>query len=232
MKSVSISGSLRKSVGRTDAKLNRRENKIPCVLYGGKEQFHFTVDEANFEKIITSPNVYVFNIDIEGTIHDAIVQEMQLHPVTDRIIHVDFLKVVPGKPVVVKIPVNTKGASEGVLKGGVLIKKIKKITLKALPEVLPDSVVLDITKLDIGDSIRVQDVKLDNIQILEIPSAVVVGVRTARAVVETVEGAAPVEGAVPAEGAAPAAGTPAAGAAPVAAKAADKAAPKGKEAKK
>ena len=218
MKSVSISGSSRKGVGRTDAKLNRKQGSIPCVLYGGTEQYHFIVTEIDVEKIITSPEVYIVKLNLDGKEFEAIIQEVQTHTVTDKLIHVDFLQLLPGKPITVKIPVYTTGSSEGVLKGGVLLKKIKKIKLKALAEFIPDRLTLDISKLDIGDSIRVNDLKLDNIDILEVPTAVVVGVRTARAVVETIEGAAPVEGAAPAAAGVPAAaGAPAAGAAPTAA---------------
>ena len=132
MKSVSISGSLRKGVGRKDAKLNRNEGKLPAVLYGGKEQHHFTLDYKAFDKIITSPEVYIYKVNLEGREFEAILQEIQLHPVTDKIVHVDFLELQPGKPVTIKVPVIFKGAPEGVLKGGELLKKLKKIKLRAL----------------------------------------------------------------------------------------------------
>ena len=202
MKTVSLSGSLRENVGKKDARKNRREAKIPCVLYGGKEQVHFTADEKTLMKIIHTPVAHIVKLEVAGQSHDTIVQDVQYHPVTDRMLHVDFLQVLPEKPVVIGVPIRITGTAPGVLRGGKLIKKMRKLTIKALMQNLPDEVVISIDGLEIGDSVKVSDMKLEHVTCLDPVSNVIVGVRTARAVVEETgpgaEGAA--EAAAPAEG--------------------------------
>ena len=184
MKTVSISGSLRENVGKKDAKKNRKLGKIPCVIYGGKDQIHFTVDEIDFSKLIVTPEVFIINIEIKGNEYNVILQDIQYHPVTDKVLHVDFLEVIPGHPIVISIPVKLEGSSQGVLKGGEFIKKLRKLKVKALPKHLPDNIVLDISNLEIGDYIRIKDVKQENLELLDIPNAIIVGVKTARGIEE------------------------------------------------
>ncbi len=183
MKTVSLSGSLRENVGKKDAKKHRKEGKVPCVLYGGKEQTHFIADEKDFQKIIFTPEVYIINLTIAGKETSAILQDVQYHPVSDSILHVDFLEVIPGKPVSIAVPLRLQGSSPGVIKGGRLTQKIKKIRVKALVEDLPDQVVIDISKLDIGDKIKVAEVKEEKLSFLDNPNSIIVGVYTARTVV-------------------------------------------------
>ncbi len=186
MKTVSLSGSLRENVGKKDAKMNRRQGKIPCVIYGGKEQVHFTVNQVDLKKIIFTPNVYLIKLNINGKEFNSILQDVQYHPVTDNFLHVDFLEVFPDKPLVISIPVKFEGDAKGILKGGRLIKKIRKLKVKALPKDLPDEILLKIDDLDIGDSIKVSDVKRKNLQFLDLPNAIIVGVRVTRKVEEEV----------------------------------------------
>ncbi len=200
MKAVSLSGSLRENVGKKDAIKNRREGLVPCVMYGGKEQFHFAVSDKSFRKLLFTDQVYIFTIELAGKSTNAIVQDVQYHPVTDNILHIDFLEVLPEKPVVISVPVKSEGTAPGVLKGGKLVSKMRKLKIKALLQDLPDFIMLSINPLDIGDSIKVKDVKRDNITFLDAPNNVILGVRTARTVVED----APVEGAAAAGAAAPA----------------------------
>ncbi len=203
MKTVSISGSPRENVGKKDAKMNRRLGKVPCVLYGGKEQIHFTADEKSFKNVIFTPHVYIIKINIDGKEFEAILQDVQYHPVSDKILHVDFLEVMEGKPVVISVPATLEGSSIGILQGGRLIYKLRKLKIKALVEHLPDDIIIDISKLKIGDSIRVDDVKRDNIELLDPPASIIVGVRVTRVVEEVVAGeeeaAEGEEGATPAE---------------------------------
>jgi len=187
MKTVSISGSLRENVGKKDAKKNRKLGKIPCVIYGGKEQTHFTVDEIGFSKLIFTPEVYIINIEINKNEYTAILQDIQYHPVTDRVLHVDFLEVILSHPIVIGLPVKLEGNSSGVLKGGMFIQKLRKLKVEALPKHLPDNIVLDISDLEIGDSIRVKDVEQENLELLDIPNAVIVAVKTARGIEEDEE---------------------------------------------
>jgi len=205
MKTVSISGSLRENVGKKDAKMNRNLGKIPCVLYGGKEQIHFATDEKSFNKVIFTPEVYIIKLNINGKEIHAILQDVQYHPVSDQILHVDFLEVLEGKPVIIRIPVILEGNPVGVLQGGRLINKLRKLKVKALVEHLPENITVDIKDLIIGDTIRVEDIKADNVEFLDPSNAIVVGVRVTRIVEEEVEEEA-VEGEEGEEGAAPAEG--------------------------
>ena len=210
MKTVSLSGSLRENVGKKDAKMHRREFKVPCVLYGGEEQIHFVAEEKVLAKIMHSPIAYIYNITVGGQIHDCIVQDVQYHPVTDRMLHVDFMLVVPEKPVIIGIPIKVIGTAPGVLRGGRLIKKMRKLVIKALVQDLPDDLTVSLDGLEIGDSIKVSDMKFDKVTFLDPPSSVIVGVRTARAVVEEVVPGAEGAAAAPAvAGAAPGTAAPA-----------------------
>ena len=202
MKSVSLSGSLRENVGKKDAKMHRRNGRIPCVIYGGKEQVHFVIDEKPLMKIFHTPEVFTIKLNVGGNQWDTVIQDVQYHPVTDRILHVDFLEAVETKPISIAIPIHVSGTSSGVLKGGKLLRKVRKVTVRGLAKDLPDNVPIDITPLEIGDSVKISDLKpTGNYVFLDPPTNVVVGVRTARAVVEeVVPGAAAVEGAAPAEG--------------------------------
>jgi len=167
-------------------------------MYGGKEQVHFLTDEKLFSKIIFSPNVYIVKLMIDGKEHYTVIQDVQYHPVTDRILHVDFLEVSDDKPITIAVPIKLVGSAKGVLKGGRLIKKARKLKISALLNDLPDEIEIAIADLDIGDSINVSDLHRDRITFLDAPRNVVVGVRSARTVVETAGEAAeesPAEGA-------------------------------------
>jgi len=194
MKTVSLSGSPRENVGKKDAKRIRRDGKVPCVMYGGKEQIHFLTDEKHFSKLIFTPEVYIFNLFIAGKDHLTILQDVQYHPVTDRVLHVDFLEIRPEKPVTIAVPVKLTGTPIGVLQGGKLHLKARKLRIKALTDKLPDYIEIDIANLDIGQSVKVSDLVRDGISFLDPATTVVVGVHTARTVVEEVPAeAAPVE---------------------------------------
>ena len=207
MKQVSLSGSPRENVGKKDAKKHRKEGNVPCVMYGGKEQIHFVASDKAFRKLIFTPEVCIVNLDIAGKTYNTVIQEVQFHPVTDNILHVDFLEIQPEKPVNISVPVKIIGTAPGVLKGGKLILKTRKLKLQALMQNLPDEITVSIDPLDIGDSVKVKDLAIENLTFMDSPNTVIVGVRTARVLVEetpaegaVVEGA-PVEGAEPAEGA-------------------------------
>jgi large subunit ribosomal protein L25 len=189
MKTVSISGSLRGNVGKKDAKALRKAEKVPCVMYGGKEQLHFSTDELSFKKLVFTPEVNLVKIDIDGKVYDASLQDVQYHPVTDQILHVDFLEIIAGKPINIAIPIKITGTSPGVLKGGKLIKKLRKLKVSGLAENLPDKIDVDISGLDILNSIKVQDLKYDNLTFLDVKNAVVVNVIATRAVETPVPGA-------------------------------------------
>lgn len=184
MKTVSLSGSLRENVGKKDAKLNRKSGMVPCVIYGGKEQVHFVAEEKMLAKVMHTPVTYIFNLNINGKEYSTIVQDVQYHPVTDRMLHVDFKEIVPEKPVTLSIPIKITGTAPGVLRGGKILKKMRKLAIKALVQHLPDDVTVSIDNLEIGDSVKVSDMKLEHVTFLDPASNVIIGVRTARAVVE------------------------------------------------
>lgn len=180
MKTVSMSGSLRESVGKKDAKKNRRDGKVPCVMYGGKEQIKFVMDEKLFIKILFTDEVYMLKIDIDGKVYDAVLQDIQYHPVSDRVLHADFLEILTGKKVTIAIPVKVEGVAPGVLKGGKLTKKLRKIKIRGLIADLPDFVTVNVNELNIGDSIKIKDVINDKLEFLDLPSSVIITVKTAR----------------------------------------------------
>ncbi len=180
MKTVSLSGSPRENVGKKDAKKHRREGKIPCVLYGGKEQVHFTIPEKEFSKIIFTPEVYILKISINGSEYQAILQDVQYHPVSDVVLHADFLEVIPGKPVVIGVPVKVTGNAPGVIKGGKLRKKLRKLLVKGLVEDLPEVIEISISKLDLNDNVKVRDLSLPNLEFMNHPNSEILGVKTAR----------------------------------------------------
>lgn len=181
MKTVSLSGSLRENVGKKDAKKHRREGNVPCVLYGGGEQIHFAVPEKSFKEIIFTPNSYIIELNIGSKKYNAILKEAQYHPVSDIILHVDFLQIFDDKPVAISVPLRLTGTSKGVLRGGKLIRKYRKLKVKGLPKYLPDEVVVDITSLNVNETRKVLDMKLDNIEFLDPPTSIVVAVKAARA---------------------------------------------------
>lgn len=180
MKSVSISGSLRKNVGKRDAKDNRANGLIPCVVYGGEQQYQFVVPENSFRNLLYTPEVKYVELDIEGKKMNAIVQATQFHPITDRLLHVDFLEVIDGKPITIAIPMLIKGTSPGVLRGGKLVKKVRKLKVRGLLNDIPEFITADISGLDIDSSLKVNDLHIDNVTFVENPNAVVVAVLSTR----------------------------------------------------
>jgi len=187
MKTVSLSGSLRENVGKRDAKGLRYQGKVPCVLYGGKEQVRFTTDEPNFKPILFSPETFVIEINIDGNKHLAILKDIQYHPVGDQVLHADFYEVSDTKPVVVSIPVKTSGTAPGVIRGGKLKVKLTKVKVKGLIQDIPDYMDINVSKLNIGQSVKVKDMKFEKLTMLDMPNLVIVDVKTARGVVATEE---------------------------------------------
>ena len=206
MKTVSLSGSPRESVGKKGAASLRTGERIPAVIYGGKEQIHFSIAENEAKKLIFTPNVYLIEIEVDGKSFKVILQETQLHPVTDRIIHLDFLEVKDDKPFKIKLPVKLEGFSRGVRNGGRLRQNFRKLKVFGLAKDMPESIEIDITPIRIGQKRRVSDLTINGLTFLDPANAVVVGVQTARAAIEEEEeeeeGAEGTEGAEGAEGAA------------------------------
>ncbi|MDR2868423.1 MAG: 50S ribosomal protein L25 [Bacteroidales bacterium] len=180
MKSVSISGSLRENVGKRDAKAQRAQGLVPCVLYGGEQQFTFVVEEGQFKNLIYTPEVRYAELALDGKIFKAIIQASQFHAITDSLLHVDFLEVVDGKPITIGIPIKVIGTSPGILRGGKLVKKVRKLTLRGELQHIPEWIEVDITPLEINDSIKVADVKIDNLTFIDNPANIVLSVQPTR----------------------------------------------------
>jgi large subunit ribosomal protein L25 len=186
MKEVSLSGSVRSNVGKKDAKAVRVAGEVPCVIYGTGRQIHFSVKHVDMEKLVYTPNIYIININVDGTEMRTIIQDIQFHPVTDKIQHVDFIELQADKKVKVNIPVILFGRSPGVLSGGKLQQIFRKVKVFATPNNLPDSIQVDISKLKIGQAIRIRDINNDLLNIINAPSAVVCSVKMARGAVANV----------------------------------------------
>ncbi|TDT46682.1 large subunit ribosomal protein L25 [Maribacter spongiicola] len=186
MKSITIKGSERESVGKKATKALRNAGKVPCVVYGGDKPFHFSADELAFRDLVYTANAHTVAIELDGgTSLKAVMQDIQFHPVTDKIIHIDFYQLFDDKMVTMDIPVRLEGNSPGVRNGGRLLFRKRKLSIKALPAKLPDFFDVDISKLKIGQLISVGSLLSDDFTILHPESQVVVQVKTARTAVVT-----------------------------------------------
>jgi large subunit ribosomal protein L25 len=183
MKSITIKGSKRESVGKVATKALRNADKVPCVLYGGENPLHFSANELDFSKLVYTPSAHTVVLDIEGDQKiNAILQDIQFHPVSDKILHVDFYQLFDDKEVSMDIPVTIEGSAPGVmLEGGTLVVSKRKLKVKALPNNLPDFITVDISKLRLGGKISVIDLEADDFTILHPDNTVVCKVRTSRA---------------------------------------------------
>ena len=206
MKSITIKGSKRESVGKVATKALRNADKVPCVLYGSENPLHFSANELDFSKLVYTPNAHTVVLDIEGGQKiNAILQDIQFHPVNDKILHVDFYQLSDDKEVNMEIPVIIEGAAPGVmLEGGTLVVNKRKLKVRALHNNLPDSISVDISELKLGNKISTADLVSGDFTILHPDNTVVCKVRTSRASMsieeEEVEGEATAEGEANAEG--------------------------------
>jgi len=184
MKSLAISAKTREKVGKSDSKALRNQGKVPCVLYGGEKQVSFYAHENDFRKLVYTSDVFLVELNIDGTKFSAIMQDIQFHPVTDKILHIDFLQVFDDKEITVSIPVKLTGLSIGVRNGGNLMHRRKSIITRALPANLPDAITIDISDLKIGMFVYIKDLRSDVYDFLAADNSVVVGVKTARNAIE------------------------------------------------
>lgn len=207
MKTVEIKAKKREKLGKAETRRLRNQGMVPCVMYGGKENIHFYAEEKLFSKVVFSPDVFLLNLDIEGEKKTAIMQEIQFHPVTDSIIHLDFVEVIEGKPVVATIPVRLIGNSVGIRNGGKLRQRRRQLRVRGLAENLPDHLDIDITNVNIADVIKVGDLNYPDLEILDPQRSMVVSVVSSRVAMkgmavpeEAAEGAEAAEGEAAAEG--------------------------------
>ena len=184
MKSVEIQGNLRTEVGSKFAKAERKTGNVPCVVYGGEAPIHFSAPALAFKGLVYTAEAKTAKITVGDTTVEAVIQDMQFHPVTDQLMHIDFIQLVEGKAVTMNIPVVFNGQARGVLNGGKLKTILRQLSVRAIPGQFPESIDLDITDLRIGKSIRVSDVPAEGFEILNADTAVIVTVKKARGAVD------------------------------------------------
>jgi large subunit ribosomal protein L25 len=181
MKAVFMSGSSRSNVGKKDAKALRVEGLVPCVLYGGDSQIHFSVNATQFKPLLFTPDVHTVDLEIDGKSYKAVLQDIQYHNMKDNVLHADFLQIHESKPVIIQIPVRTSGNSAGVRAGGKLVTKLRKLKVRALLSDLPDFINIDITPLEIGMGVKVREVIAPGLTLLDAQNVDVVAVTATRA---------------------------------------------------
>ncbi|HPF98396.1 MAG: 50S ribosomal protein L25/general stress protein Ctc [Flavobacteriaceae bacterium] len=188
MKSITINGSKRESVGKKASKALRDAGQVPCVLYGGDNPVHFSAEELAFSKLVYTPNAHTVVIALDnGDTFNAILQDIQFHPVTDKILHIDFYQLFEDRPIMMEIPVQVTGNSRGVRNGGVLRRNNRKLKVKALPADLPDFIVADITNLKIGDKLYITELENEAYKFMHPDNTVVCQVRRSRASMNVVD---------------------------------------------
>ena len=188
MKSITINGSTRKVLGKKSTKELRKQEMVPCVLYGEGEPVHFSAKELDFSKLVYTPNAHTVKIVLEKKELEAILQDIQFHPLSDKILHVDFYQLSENKEVSMEIPVKTEGSAPGVLiSGGVLILNQRKLKVKALPKNLPDFITADVSKLELGDKLISSELKDEKYEFLHPDNTVVCQVKVARTSLKEIE---------------------------------------------
>lgn len=193
MKSISIKGQERESVGKVATKAARNAGLVPCVVYGGEQPVHFTAEEKAFKNLVYTPDVHTVAIDLGAKKVDAVLQDIQFDPVSDKILHIDFYQLHADKEITMEVPVKIIGTSKGVLAGGVLRLNQRKLKVRALPANLPDFVEADVTELEMGNKLYITKIKTDNFKLLQPDNTVVAQVRISRAAMKAAQEAAKAE---------------------------------------
>ena len=181
MKTFELKGTVRTELGKKATKADRVAETVPCVLYGGTENIHFTTTVGDIRKLIYTPEVYVVNLDVDGKKTKAIMKALQFHPVSDKVLHIDFLQLAEDKPVVIELPVKLEGLAEGVKAGGKLSLEMRKLKVKGLYTQFPENIVINVSELGLGKSIQVAKVSVAGLEILNNKNAVVAQVKLTRA---------------------------------------------------
>ena len=203
MKSITIQGTKRESVGKMSTKALRDAELVPCVVYGGAETLNFSAEEKSFKGLVYTPEAHTVSIEVDGKTIPAVLQDIQFHPLTDKILHADFYQLSDDKPVVMEVPVRLTGRAKGVVAGGAMRQTYRKLKVKAIPANLPDEIVVDVTPLKIGSKLYVGAIKAEGFSFMHPDNAVVVAVKMSRTAAKG--GAADDEEEETAEGEAPAA---------------------------
>lgn len=190
MLSIELQGTKRTTANNAETKKSRVNGNIPCVLYGGKENMHFSINAIAFEKVYITPNVYVVELNIDGSKYKSIVKEIQFHAVTDAPIHVDFLEISEDKAFTVKLPVKLTGVAEGVKQGGKLQQKMRKLKVNGFLKDMPATLDVEVSKLTIGQSVKIDTLNFEGLTILDPKSAVICSVNLTRSAARAMQEAA------------------------------------------
>ncbi|MBP6038697.1 MAG: 50S ribosomal protein L25/general stress protein Ctc [Flavobacterium sp.] len=193
MKSITIKGSERENVGKKATKAVRDAGMVPCVIYGGNQPVHFVADERAFKDLVYTPNAHTVVVELNGTSFNVIMQDIQFHPVSDKILHIDFFQLSDDKEIVMEVPVKITGTSPGVLLGGVLRLNQRRLKVKALPKNLPDFVEASISELEMGNKLYVTKLPTNNFKLMHPDNTVVCQVRISRAAMKAAQEAAKAE---------------------------------------
>ena len=181
MKTFELKGTLRTDLGKKASKAMRRAGSVPCELYGDGENVHFSCTNDALRKLIYTPEIYLVNLNIDGREVKAIIKELQFHPVSDRVLHIDFLKVFEDKPIVMDVPVRLEGLAVGVRAGGKLSLEMRKLRVKGLYTNVPEILTINVENLDLGKTIQVKALQFENLEVLNAPNSVVCAVKLTRA---------------------------------------------------
>jgi large subunit ribosomal protein L25 len=181
MKTFELKGTTRPELGKKATKAVRANEAIPCVLYGGEKTIHFQVEYGDIRKLIFTPEIFLVSLDIEGKKVNAILKDIQFHPVKDTVLHIDFLEVFKEKPIVIEVPVKLLGLAEGVKLGGKLSQEMRKLKVKALYTDVPEKLEVNVENLGLGKTIQVGALSFDKLTILNSPMNVVAAVKLTRA---------------------------------------------------
>ena len=193
MKSITIKGSERENVGKKATKAVRDAGMVPCVIYGGNQPVHFVADERAFKDLVYTPNAHTVVVELNGTSYNVIMQDIQFHPVSDKILHIDFFQLSDDKEIIMEVPVKITGTSPGVLLGGVLRLNQRRLKVKALPKNLPDFVEANISELQMGNKLYVTKLEANNFKLMHPDNTVVCQVRISRAAMKAAQEAAKAE---------------------------------------
>jgi large subunit ribosomal protein L25 len=193
MKSITIKGSERESVGKVATKAVRNAGAVPCVIYGGSQPVHFSAEEKAFKELVYTPNAHTVVVELGSKKFNAILQDIQVHPVSDKILHIDFFELKDDKEIIMEVPVKITGTSPGVLLGGVLNLNQRRLKVKALPKNLPDFVEANISELQMGNKLYVTKLPVNNFKLMHPDNTVVCQVKISRAAMKAAQEAAKAE---------------------------------------
>jgi len=180
MKTLEIIGFKRANLGKAESKKLRLEGNVPCVIYGGERQIHFYAPMIHFRALVYTPDIHYVNLNVEGEIFKCVLQDIQFHPVSEMILHADFLELKDDRLIKMLVPVKFIGESPGILKGGRLMVNTRKLLIKALPANMPEDIVVDMTDIDLGKTVKVRDIEIDQFEILNNPQVTIASVSIPR----------------------------------------------------